>query len=137
MNFLKHVTAALVAILAPAKALLLSVGFLIIADLITGIWAAYKRGEKIKSSRIRDSVSKILIYQIAVISAFLVETYMLDSIFPVSKIVAAVIGIVELTSILENANVILGKDLFKEVISKIGSYNSHDRNIQDSESDKR
>lgn len=123
MNFLKHVAAALVAILAPAKALLLSVGFLIIADLITGIWAAYKRGEKIKSSAMRRTVSKLVIYNLAVISGFLVETYMLENIFPVSKIVASVIGLVELKSILENANSILGQDLFKTVIAKLGSQN--------------
>lgn len=131
MNFLKYLAASLIAILAPAKALLISVGFLVIADLATGLWAAYKRKEKIKSARLRDSVSKIVIYNIAVISGFLVETYMLENIFPVSKVVASVIGIVELKSILENANTIRGQDLFSTVIQKLGSKNAEDRNISD------
>lgn len=48
---------------------------------------------------------------------------MLDYLLPVSKIVASVIGLVELKSILENANSILGQDLFKTVIAKLGSQN--------------
>lgn len=123
MNFLKYVAASLIAILAPAKALLISVGFLVIADLATGIWAAYKRKEKISSAAMRRTITKAVVYQVAVISAFLVETYMLENIFPVSKVVASVIGLVELTSILENANKILGQDLFKTVIAKLGSDN--------------
>ncbi len=114
---------AALAVLAPIKALLISVGFLIIADLITGIWAAIKRKEKIKSSVMRRTISKAVIYQLAVVSGFLVELYMLESFLPVSKIIASVIGLVELKSILENANVILGQDLFKTVVARLGSEN--------------
>jgi len=123
VSWVKYTIAALLATLAPAKALLISVGFLILADLVTGIWAAVKRKEAIKSAALRRTISKMVIYNIAVISGFLVETYMLDSIMPVSKIVASVIGLVELKSILENCNTILGGDLFKMVISKLGSDN--------------
>jgi DNA-binding ferritin-like protein (Dps family) len=123
MNTLKYVGVSLIALLAPAKALLISVGFLIIADLVTGIWAAVKRNDKISSAALRRSVSKIFVYQLAVISGFLVEHFMLADMFPVSKVVASVIGLVELTSILENSNTILGQDLFKSVIAKLGSQN--------------
>jgi hypothetical protein len=122
-QFLAHLLAATIAVLAPIKMLMISVGVLIIADLVTGIWAALKRGEKIKSAAMRRTISKFVIYQIAVISGFLVEMYMLDSFVPVSKIVASVIGLVELKSILENANTILEQDLFKLVIQKLGSDN--------------
>lgn len=122
-DFLRHVAVAIAGVLAPAKALLISVGILIIADLVTGVWAALKRKEEIKSSALRRTISKLVVYQIAVISGFLVETYMLENIFPVSKVVASVIGLVELKSILENANSILGMDLFKSVVARLGSEN--------------
>lgn len=125
MKFLTYLAASVIAVLAPAKALLISVGFLILADLITGIWAALKRGERIKSAVMRRTISKMVIYQLAVISGFLVETYMLEELLPVSKIVASVIGLVELKSILENCNYILGYDLFKTVIAKLGSDNDN------------
>lgn len=122
-QFLAHLAAATIAVLAPIQMLMISVGVLIMADLFTGIWAAIKRKEKISSAALRRTVSKLVIYQIAVISGFLVEAYMLENFVPVSKIVASVIGLVELKSILENANTILEQDLFKMVIQKLGSDN--------------
>lgn len=124
-QFLLQLFAVIVALLAPIHALMGAVGFLILADLATGIWAAVKKRQKIKSSVMRRTISKLCIYQLAVISGFLVETYMLDSILPVSKIVASVIGLVELKSILENSNHILGYSLFKSVIAKLGSENDN------------
>jgi DNA-binding ferritin-like protein (Dps family) len=124
MNFLKFLIATLIGMFAPAVPLLLAVGFLIFADFATGIWAAYKRGEVItKSSGWRRSVTKIAVYNFAVLSGFIIETHMLNEVLPVSKIIASVIGLVELKSILENSNTILGGDLFKMVIARLGSDN--------------
>jgi len=122
-QFLSHLLAAIVAVLAPIYALMGAVGFLIMADLVTGVWAAIKRKEKIRSSIMRRVISKICVYNLAVISGFLVEAYMLDYHLPVSKIVASVIGLVELKSILENGNTILGYPLFKSIIARLGSEN--------------
>lgn len=122
----KHFKAAgpiVIAFLAPIKALLISMIVLVLVDLVTGIWAALKRGEPIKSSAVRRTVSKLAVFLIAVISSFLVEQYMLENFIPLTKIVASVIGLVELKSILENGNSILGYDLFKSVIAKLGSDN--------------
>lgn len=114
---------AIAAALAPIKMVMITVGVLIIADLITGMWAAKKRGEKISSAAMRRTVSKMLIYQLSVVCGFLLEAYILDSIIPVSKIVAGVIGMVEFKSVLENANHIVGGDIFKMVLNKLGSEN--------------
>lgn len=65
----------------------------------------------------------MVVYQIAVITGFLCETYLLNGVIPVSKLVAAAIGMVEIKSIFENCNSILGYDLFKQVIQKLGSDN--------------
>jgi hypothetical protein len=97
------------------------------ADLVTGIWAALKRGEKVSSAAMRRTVSKIFIYQLAVVSGFMLETYILEGILPVAKIVAGVIGMVEFKSILENSNHIVGGDIFKLVIQKLGSENDSNK----------
>ncbi len=114
---------ATVAALAPIQAVLISVLVLIIADLVTGMWAAHKRGEAVTSAVMRRTVSKIFVYEIAVICGFLLETYLLSSLVPVSKLVAGVIGLVEFKSILENCNSILGQNLFQTVLSNLGSDN--------------
>lgn len=114
----------LLSIFAPIKALLISCGVLIVADMITGMMAAKKRKESIQSAEMRRSVSKMVVYQIAIMSAYVLESYMLDGLLPVSKIVAGVIGMVEFKSILENTSVIAGQDILKLVLEKLGSKNA-------------
>lgn len=124
MDWLKHITAATVAVLAPIKMMLLGVGFLIVADLVTGIWAALKAKEKISSAVMRRTVSKMVVYQLAIISAFVLEAHIMGiTDLTITKIVASAIGMVELKSILENTNKISGVDVFKSFINKLGSDN--------------
>ncbi len=123
MDLLKTLLLASIAVLAPIHAIMGVVGFLIFADLFLGVWAAMKHGEKIKSSAMRRTVSKILVYQLVIISGFLCETFLLGGLIPISKLAAAVIGMVEIKSVLENANTINGGDIFKKMIQKLGSDN--------------
>ncbi len=110
--------------LAPINPILISCGALIIADMVTGMVAAKKRKEKIQSAEMRRTLTKMFVYQIAIISAFILEKYMLQDLMPVSKIVAGVIGMIEFKSILENASTIAGQDILKLVMDKLGSKNA-------------
>jgi len=122
-EFATSLVISAVAVLAPVHSILIVTGILIVLDFITGIWAAYKREEKIKSARMRDSVTKMVIFQVAVISGFLMEKYLLDNSIPVSKIVAGVIAATEGLSLFENLNTISGKNVFGAIIEKLGSKN--------------
>lgn len=113
---LKLFILSILAVFAPAKPMLVTVGVLVIVDLITGILAARKRGEPITSSGLRRTVAKMFIFQAAVLMAFLTETYMTGDLVPVCKIVSAFIGLVEYTSILENLNEINGSPIFQRLI---------------------
>lgn len=123
INYLQPFTLSLLAVFAPVKAILIVTGFLIMADLLSGVLAARKRGEVINSAGLRRTVTKCLVYNLAIISGFLVEQYMLSSIFPISKLIAGLISVVELKSILENLNTINGTDIFKTVLTQLGSQN--------------
>lgn len=112
------------AILSPIKPLLIACGVMIVADMITGMMAARKRKEPINSADMRRSLTKMVVYQIAIISAFVLERYMLEGLMPVSKVVSGVIGMVEFKSILENVSTIAGQDIVKMVIDKLGSKNA-------------
>ena len=122
-EWLVRIGLSALAALAPIHAIMISVGVLIAVDLATGMMAANRRGEKLSSAAMRRTVSKILVYQLAVISGFIVEKYMLSNVLPISKMVAGVIGMVELKSILENSNTVVGQDIFKMIIGKLGSDN--------------
>lgn len=123
MIWLKYIAIAALAVLAPIHSMIIVVGILIFTDTLTGIMAAYKRGEKITSSEMRRSISKLFIYQTVLIGSFLIETFLIGGILPVSKLVAGTIGMVEVKSLLENAETILGQPIFKSIISKLGSKN--------------
>lgn len=122
-EFLGKIGISLLAVLAPVKTVMITVGVLIMIDLVMGIWAAKKRGESISSAALRRTVSKFLVYQLAVLSAFLVQHYLIADAIPMVNLVAGVIGMVEIKSILENSNGVLGYDLFKQLLSKLGSTN--------------
>jgi hypothetical protein len=122
-NYLHGLVISALSVLAPIKAVLLTVGILIFADMITGILAAKKRGEQITSAKIRNSVTKCLVYQSAVITGFLVQTYLLQGFIPIVNIVGSLIGLTELTSFYENLNTIKGGNIFKKIIELLGSAN--------------
>jgi hypothetical protein len=111
------------AVFAPIKAVLLVTGVLIFADLITGILVARKKGQPITSAGLRRTVTKIAIYNTAIMVGFLAETYMLEGFIPVSKIASGLIGVVEMASLYENLNVLHGSNIFKSLIQKLGSVN--------------
>lgn len=115
---------SLVAVLAPVKSTLIAVGVLIVADLITGLVASAKKKEPITSAGLRRTVTKMFVYQLAVISGFIAEKYLIGDLMPVTKIVSGMIGIVELKSIFENLNIVSGENLLKQIIEKLGSSNA-------------
>lgn len=127
MSYFKLLLLSLLAVLAPIKAVLITTGVLIISDFIVGIMAAWKRGEPITSANMRRTISKLVIFEIAVISAFLIEKYLLDGAVPATKLVSGIIGVTEGKSILENVEIIYGKPLFKAVLKQLSSHNDEDR----------
>lgn len=111
------------AVFAPIQSVLLVTGVLIFSDLITGILAARKKKKKITSAGLRRTVTKVAIYNAAIMLGFLTEVYMLDGFLPISKIAAGLISVVEIKSILENLDVLNSSPIFKSLIDKLGSIN--------------
>lgn len=123
MSLFKALLVSMISVFAPIQSILITVGILIFTDLILGILAAKKRGERINSAAMRRTVSKMLIYQLAIITGFLCEIYLIGGLIPISKLVAGVIGMVEFKSILENSDTISGEPIFKKLIKRLGSDN--------------
>jgi hypothetical protein len=124
LPWMKAFALSAVAVFAPVKAVLLSVFFLVLMDAVTGCWAAYKRGERITSAGLRRSLSKLLVFQIVILAAHVLEKYLIPGLgVPVVSLIAGVVGVVEGKSILENAGTIANTDIFKAVIARLGSRN--------------
>ena len=123
MNYLKLSLMAVFVVFAPVHAAVETVFILILADLICGVLAARKRGEPITSAGLRRTVTKTIVYEVALLLAFLAESYLIHGLIPVTTLVSSMIGIVELKSVYENLDAISGGTLLKGVIAKLGSEN--------------
>lgn len=118
---LKNLLIAIGVVLAPVKmALLVAFGSCVL-DLILGLMAARKRKEVIKSFGLRRTAGKILIYEMAILCAFFIETYLLGPELMVLKIVTAFIGLTELKSIMENLNELSEGSLLKAILEKLNA----------------
>lgn len=123
MNWVKAAALSVWAVLAPVHTVMLVTGVLIFADLVTGVIAAVKRKELISSSGLRRTVTKIFVYQAAIVLSFLSEHYLLSDALPLVKLAAGAIALVEMKSIIESLNEINGENVFKNLIATLGSKN--------------
>lgn len=123
---LKIIGLSILAVFAPIRAIMATAMFLVIIDLITGLWAAKKRGESITSAGFNRTIVKTLVYQSAIMIGFLTEQYLTGDMAPVSKIITSYIGLTECLSVIENINTISGGSILKSLIDKLGSQNAKD-----------
>jgi len=122
VKYIQNIIMMLAAIFAPIQAVLITTMVLIGIDFVTGIVAAKKRGEVITSSGFRRTISKLVVYELALVVGFLAERYMMPML-PVCKMVSSLIALTEIKSIYENLDSASGGDLLKSIVSKIGSDN--------------
>jgi hypothetical protein len=92
-------------------------GVLIFTDFATGLYAAHKTKKRITSSRMRDTIDKIFVYNTSIILAYLIERYMLQGAFPVLRVALGFIALAEFKSISENFHKITGINLHKKILS--------------------
>lgn len=131
-DWLTNLVVSLSAVFLPVKEILLVVGVLIVADFVTGIAASRKKKTPITSAGFKRSVVKMLVYQTAVLTGFLVEAYLLKHSLPVTNIVAGVIGLTEFKSVLENLHVVNGGSVATDILEKLGSKKNADSSSEDS-----
>ena len=128
--FFKYLFTIIIAFLLPIKGIMLAVGFSILADTIIGLYRAKKQNQQITSRRLSNIVSKMFLYQGAVVLFFIIEKFILGDIvslfvtaseFIITKLIAmALIGI-ELKSINENYESATGISVWskiKEVLTR-------------------
>ena len=98
------------------KPVLWSIGFLIMTDTALAIWASWKtHGRKsITSRKAGRIITKIILYPLAIIVAKVSEQYLAPEI-PWTKVTSGIITTVEVKSIFEKMNMLLGYDLWDRI----------------------
>lgn len=119
-KWLKNILLSLIIFIAPIKPLLIVVGLVIVLDTIFGIIRSRKIGIKFTSRRFFAFFKKNLIYQMAIISTYILDIYLLGEFTQLiisidllsTKIMAAAICYNEIVSIDENLKIAYGVGLF-------------------------
>lgn len=112
------IIAVCLAALMPIKPLILLVGVCISLDTFFGIYRAIKQRKKITSRALSAVISKMALYEFALILFYFIDSIILNDITKsftpvdlfITKMVAAVLVSVEMLSILENIKLATGHD---------------------------
>jgi len=107
------------AVLSPIVPLFATVCILIACDFVFGLYRAYKTNQEISSRKMGHTISKVLLYNIAVLTVFMIEKYVMDGNAPYAKIIVGVIAMVELKSIDESFKLIFGYSLYDSFKDKL------------------
>jgi len=113
----------------PISGILFLIGFAIILDTLTGIWKAKKLKIKITSRKLSAIVSKLFLYEVAVIGFYLIDYWILNDIIMkffsvplmLTKILSLVLVSIETLSISENYKAVKGIDIwsaFKQLLRR-------------------
>jgi len=113
----------------PISGILFLIGFAIILDTVTGIWKAKKLGIPVTSRKLSAIISKLMLYEVAVIGFYLIDYWILNDIILVffsiplmlTKILSLVLCSIEVISISENYKAVKGIDIwsaFKNLLQR-------------------
>lgn len=117
------------AFLFPIKAIMITVGLSILGDTAIGIYRAKKKGEKITSRKLSQIISKMFLYQGAIVLFFCIEKFILADFILLftgiplflTKLVGALMVFIEIQSISESIESLTGKSIWarlKEMITR-------------------
>jgi len=110
----------ILAFILPIRPLILVVGLCICLDTLIGLYRSKKLKQKITSHKLSNVISKMVLYQSAILLFFCIEKYILADFIAIftgiewflTKIVAATLAAIELKSINESYEVITGYSLW-------------------------
>ena len=113
----------------PISGILFLIGFAILVDTLTGIWKSKKLGLPITSRKLSAIISKLMLYEVAVIGFYLIDKFILNDIIlqffsvplMLTKILSLVLCSIEVISISENYKAVKGIDIwsaFKNLLQR-------------------
>ena len=122
-SFPLQLLTALLLFFAPIQQLVMVVGLAILCDTFTGIYKSVKLDgwKSIRSRKLSNIISKMVLYEIAIIVLFPIDKFLLNELllnivsvqFFSTKVTCVLLILVELTSIKENIEEALKIDIWK------------------------
>jgi len=128
--YLSEFILLVLAFIAPIKMLLLLCGFVIFLDLILGVKKSIKQGKRITSKGLYETVRKMFIYQLTIISFYFIDVSLLGEFIALfigiplflTKIVTVALVSVEVFSIHENVKILWNIDVPARLIEVLARF---------------
>ena len=128
-KYIIQLFAVVSAFFLPISGILFLIGFAILVDTLTGIWKSKKLGLPITSRKLSAIISKLMLYEVAVIGFYLIDKFILNDIIltffsvplMLTKILSLVLCSIEVISISENYKAVKGIDIwsaFKNLLQR-------------------
>lgn len=118
VEILKNILIAGLTFISPIWGLVVGLAIMVIFDLLTGMWAAYVKGEKIESKKMRMTVGKFIAYFALILISHVMDKVFIIPIFTNSlftRMVGFFIASVEFKSVCENFSKILGFEIWDKI----------------------
>ena len=132
---------ALLLFFAPIQQLVMVVGLAILCDTFTGIYKSVKLDgwKSIRSRKLSNIISKMVLYEIAIIVLFPIDKFLLNELllnivsvqYFSTKVACVLLILVELTSIKENIEEALKIDIWKTLKNFIKRAKEVSNNVDD------
>ena len=122
-KYIIQLFAVVSAFFLPISGILFLIGFAILVDTLTGIWKSKKLGIPITSRGLSAIVSKLFLYEVAVILTYLIDKFILNDIIlqffsvplMLTKVLSLVLVSIEAISISENYKAVKGIDIWSSL----------------------
>lgn len=137
MKYIQYIIASLLLLFVPIYGLLVAVGTAIVLDTFTGVFKSVKLNgwKSIRSRKLSNIVSKMMLYEVCVLLLFLMDKYLLNEFvikafgieYMFTKICAILLIFIELVSVKENIEDAYKIDIWamlKKLLSRAKEINS-------------
>jgi len=131
--YFTQIAAVLLSFISPIAGVLIAVGAFVFLDTIIGLWKAKVIKQQITSRRLSDVVQKMLVYQLTVITFFILGHFIINDIvkefididYAMTKLIAVVLISIEFFSIDESFKAATGKGLLQRLTDLISKYKTN------------
>lgn len=117
---------AFLSFMAPVWPFVFMAFVLVIVDMVTGVRAAKKRGEKIKSRGLYRGIEKFVLYFLAITVAQQMQVTFFE-VVPVTQVVAFGICVTEFFSMVENVETVTGVNILRRLKKIIPGLTEEDK----------
>ena len=103
--------------------------FLLLADMVTGIWKSLKTDVPVTAAKMNLTVEKMLAYMIGILCAYGVQHHITNDLVKVMLIFTSVISFKELKSVVENVESITDTKIWSYISNQITAILPGKKNI--------